>query len=99
MLSKQKGWDQGKNNSQLKNVEEILLSMQISHLCIILENTVPTRPNLRLNGPKPDLGFAFGVRSGSAKANPERTPIGRKANPEQTQNEPRKRTPISETDP
>ena len=46
--------------------------------------TVPTRPNLTESGPKPDPGFAFGVRSGSARADPQQTLTGRKANPEQT---------------
>ena len=67
--------------------------------------TVPTGPNLTESGPKPDPGFAFRVRSGSARADPERTPTGPRpdsdltqskprADPERTQSEPRKRTPI-----
>ena len=38
--------------------------------------TVMTGPNLTESGPKPDLGFAFRVRLGSARADPERTPTG-----------------------
>ena len=46
--------------------------------------TVPTGPNLTESGPKPDPGFAFRVRLGSAKADPEQTRTGRKVNPERT---------------
>ena len=40
------------------------------------KDTVPTGPNVTESGPKPDLGFAFRVWLGSAKADPERTPTG-----------------------
>ena len=49
-----------------------------------LIHTVPTGPNLTESRPKPDLGFPFGVRSGSAIADPEQTPTGLQANPEPT---------------
>ena len=72
----------------------------------IYKCTVPTRPNLTESGPKPDLGFAFGVRSGAARVDPEQTPTGPRPDTKQTQSgpradasEPRKRTPISEANP
>ena len=53
-----------------------------SHVLIIL--TVPTRPNLTESGLKPDLRFAFGVRSGSTKMDQEQTQNEHKTNPERT---------------
>ena len=58
--------------------------------------TVPTGPNLTESGPKPDPGFAFGVRSGSARMDPGQTPTGPRPHTKQTQSGPRaeeKRTP------
>ena len=46
--------------------------------------TVPTGPNLTESGPKLDPGFAFGVRSGSARVNPEQTPTGPRPDTKQT---------------
>ena len=58
--------------------------------------TVPTGPNLTESGTKPDPGFAFGVRSGSARVDPEQTPTGPRPDTKQTHSGPRadaKRTP------
>ena len=58
--------------------------------------TVPTGPNLTESGPKPDPGFAFGVRSESARVDPEQTPTGPRPDTKQTPSGPRadaKRTP------
>ena len=52
-------------------------------------DTVPTGPNLTESGPKPDPGFAFGVRSGSARVDPKQTPTGPRPDTKQTQSGPR----------
>ena len=57
----------------------------------IIYSTNLTKPNRKR--PKPDFGFAFGVWSGSARADPERTMTGRKANPN-FRSEPVKRTKL-----
>ena len=51
--------------------------------------TVSTGPNLTESGPKLDLGFAFRVRSESARADPERTPTGPRPDAKQTFSRPR----------
>ena len=58
------------------------------HTCRLIY-TVPTGPNLTESEIKPDLGFALGVRSGSARADPEQSWTGPHADAKQTQRGPR----------
>ena len=54
------------------------------HKILITVLTVPTGPNLTESGPKANIGFAFGVRSRSTRADPERTPSKPRADAKRT---------------
>ena len=76
----------GEKDENVKNLQTDVANRQRGKLT---RATVPTWPNLTESRPKPYPGFAFGVRSGSARVDPEQTPTRLRPDAKQTQSGPR----------